>query len=122
MGKQVLIVDDSVSMRELVSYTLKNEGFKVLTASNAREALSVLRDLEELALVITDFNMPGMDGIELIMELRSKEAYKFVPVMVLTTEAITELKERGAREGASGWLTKPFTPDVLIKNVGKLVR
>ena len=81
-----------------------------------------LANIGDLALVITDYNMPEMDGIELIMELRMQEAYRFVPVLVLTTEAMSDLKEKGAREGASGWLTKPFTPDVLIKNVGKLVR
>jgi two-component system chemotaxis response regulator CheY len=121
MTKTVLIVDDSSSMRQLVSFALQDAGFEVIAAVDGEDALARV-DGKRVEMVITDLNMPKMDGIELIKQLRLKPAYKFTPIVMLTTESQETKKQEGRRAGASGWIVKPFTPEQLIGVVKKFVR
>jgi two-component system chemotaxis response regulator CheY len=119
MTKKVLTVDDSKTMRDMVSFTLKGAGFDVIEAENGVEALKILGD-DKVDLVITDLNMPVMDGFELLEQLRAKAHFKFVPILVLTTESELNKKDRGKSLGATGWIVKPFNPDKLIQVVNKV--
>ncbi len=121
MSKTVMIVDDSPSIREVVNLTLANAGYNVLEAGHGQEALDVLNG-KEVDLVITDLHMPIMDGITLIKELRAKEAFKFTPILFLTTESQAEKKEEAKGAGATGWITKPFVPEKLLAALSKIVR
>ncbi|HEX8949095.1 MAG TPA: response regulator [Dissulfurispiraceae bacterium] len=121
MAKTVLIVDDSVSMRQLVSFALKDAGYEVIAAVNGKDALVKL-DGAKVQLVITDLNMPEMDGIELIKQVRRKPGCKFIPIVMLTTESQEGKKQEGKQAGASGWIVKPFAPEQLIDTVRKFAR
>lgn len=119
MSKIALTVDDSKTIREMVSFTLKNEGFEVIEAEDGQQAISVLGG-REVNLIITDLNMPNMDGLELIKNLRSNPAYKFTPILMLTTEGDATKKQQGKEAGATGWIVKPFNPEKLIQVVNKV--
>ncbi len=121
MSKTVLIVDDSVSMRQMVSFTLRDAGYEIVEAINGRDALSKLKG-NRIDMIITDLNMPEMDGIEFIKQLRACAEMRFTPVVMLTTESQEAKKEEGRRAGASGWIVKPFTPEQLVGVVKKFVR
>lgn len=121
MPKTVLIVDDSASMRQLVSFALKDAGYDVIAAVNGKDALDKLKGTKA-EMVVTDLNMPEMDGIQLIKELRNKPGYKFTPIIMLTTESQESKKQEGKQAGASGWIVKPFTPEQLIDIVRKFVK
>lgn len=121
MGKTVLIVDDSASMRQLVSFALKDAGYEVIDAINGKDALSKLNGTR-IDIVITDLNMPEMDGIEFIKQLRNKNGYRFTPIVMLTTESQESRKQEGKQAGASGWIVKPFTPEQLIDIVKKFAK
>lgn len=121
MPKTALVVDDSASMRQLVSFTLKSAGFDVVEGNNGRDALAQSEG-KAVDLVVTDLNMPEMDGITLIKQLRAKPAFKFVPILMLTTESQDAKKQEGKAAGATGWMTKPFNPDQLLQVVSKVVR
>lgn len=121
MGKTLLIVDDSASMRQLVTFALKGAGYEVIAAVNGKDALSKLGGVK-VDMVVTDLNMPEMDGITLIRQLRSSPATKFTPVVMLTTESQESRKAEGKQAGASGWIVKPFTPDQLIETVKRFVK
>lgn len=120
MAKTVLIVDDSASVRVVVSTALRTEGFEVLEAEHGKDGLAKL-DGRRVHLIITDINMPEMDGITFVTELRKIDAYKFVPVCVLTTEGQSDLIERGKKAGAKAWVVKPFVPSALVAAVHKLI-
>ena len=120
MVKTFLIVDDSASMRQLISCTIKNVGHNVLIAENGNDALDKLGNTK-IDIVITDLNMPDMDGIELIKKLRSMPVHKFVPIVMLTTEAQETKKQEGKQAGASGWIMKPFSPAQLLDVIKKFV-
>lgn len=120
MGKCILTVDDSKTMREMVNTTLKEAGFEVIEAEDGQNALEVLQKNSKVDLIITDIYMPKMDGIEFIKALRANPDYKFVPVIVLTTEAGSATKERGKEAGATGWVVKPFNPEKMLQIVNKL--
>ena len=120
MAKTALIVDDSVSMRQMVSFTLQQGGFAVLEGGNGREGLATLGG-NKVDIVITDLNMPEMDGITFIKELRTRPNAKFTPVLMLTTESQESKKAEGKAAGATGWIVKPFNPEKLLAVVGKLV-
>lgn len=120
MARTILTVDDSRTMRDMVSHTLKGAGFNVLVADDGQHALDTLKGAGTVDLVITDLNMPGMDGFGLIESLRASTAYKYVPILMLTTESDTEKKERGKALGATGWIVKPFNPEKLVQIVNKL--
>lgn len=121
MGKTVLIVDDSASMRQMVNFTLSEEGFDVVEAANGKEGIDTLNSLESVDLLISDINMPIMDGIEMIKGVRQGSKHKFVPIIILTTESEDGKKKEGIGAGASAWIVKPFTPDKLVETALKLV-
>lgn len=119
-GEKILIVDDSASIREMVSFTLKSAGYEVSTASDGVEALDFAKS-NEVKLVVTDINMPNMDGITLIQELRKLDTYQYVPILTLTTESGDDKKREGKEAGATGWIVKPFDPDSLLKTIRKVM-
>jgi two-component system chemotaxis response regulator CheY len=116
----ILAVDDSASMRQMVRFTLEGAGYKVVQAADGVEALELARN-GPVDLVLTDVNMPRMDGIALVRELRSLDSYKFVPMLVLTTESGQETKLRGKQAGATGWIVKPFNPEQLLATIGRVL-
>ena len=118
--QSVLAVDDSPSIRGLVSVVLKKAGFDVVLAEDGVEALSYAND-NTVDLVLTDINMPNMDGISLIKELRNLPSYKFIPVLVLTTESGQDMKMKGKEAGATGWLVKPFDPVKLLATIKRVL-
>lgn len=120
MSKVIMTVDDSSSIRQMVSFTLKQAGYQVIEASDGQDAISKL-DGAGVHMVITDLNMPKMDGIELIRRLRSWAAYKFIPIVMLTTESQAEKKQEGKAAGATGWIVKPFKPEQLLAVVKKVL-
>ncbi len=120
MSKTILTVDDSASIRQTVAFTLKGAGYGVLEAADGKEALEKLES-NKVHMVITDLNMPNMDGIELIKRLRSMPGYKFIPIIMLTTESQAEKKQQGKAAGATGWIVKPFKPDQLVAVVKKVL-
>lgn len=119
MAKRALTVDDSKTMREMVSFTLKGAGFDVLEAEDGKHALDVIQG-QKLDLIITDVNMPNMDGIELVKRLRNNDNYRFTPILILTTESDGSKKNEGKEAGATGWIVKPFSPEKLIQVVTKV--
>ncbi|MCS6284657.1 MAG: response regulator [Nitrospira sp.] len=121
MGKTVLVVDDSSTMRQMVAYTLKNAGYDVVEAGNGKEAVGKLNGGTKPALVVTDLNMPEMDGITLITEIRKMAAFKFTPILMLTTESADDKKKAGQAAGATGWIVKPFNPEQMLKVIQKVL-
>jgi two-component system, chemotaxis family, chemotaxis protein CheY len=119
--KTVLVVDDSTSMRQMVSFTLKEAGFEVIEGTNGQEAMARVEG-KPVNLVVTDLNMPVMDGMTLIRNLRAKPEFKFTPILMLTTESQQEKKMEGKAAGATGWIVKPFQPEQLLQVVNKVVR
>lgn len=117
---KILAVDDSASMRQMVSFTLKGAGHEVVEASDGVEALTFAKGAG-VDLVISDVNMPNMDGITLIGELRKLPTYKFTPMLMLTTESSGDKKMQGKNAGATGWIVKPFNPDQLLTTVKKVL-
>jgi two-component system, chemotaxis family, chemotaxis protein CheY len=120
MGKPIMTVDDSASIRQMVTFTLKNEGYDVMEACDGKDALAKL-DGVQVGMVITDLHMPNMDGIELIKALRALPAHKFTPIVMLTTESHQDKKEQGKQAGATGWIVKPFKPEQLIAVIKRLM-
>lgn len=119
MTKKVLAVDDSKTMRDMVAFTLKGAGYDVYEAEDGKAALSLLQ-ANKVDAVITDLNMPNMNGFELIRNLRAMAAYKFTPILMLTTEGDSTKKEEGKSAGATGWIVKPFNPEKLVEVVKKV--
>ena len=116
----ILLVDDSTSMREMVSFTLREAGHEVSEAEDGVEAFDFANN-QMVDLVITDVNMPNMDGITLTAKLRQLEDYRFTPILILTTETGVEKKQQGKIAGATGWIEKPFDPDNLIATVNRVL-
>lgn len=117
---KILAVDDSASMRQMVSFTLKGAGHDVVEAVDGVDALAKAKSAT-FDLVISDVNMPNMDGITLIKELRTLPAFKFTPMLMLTTESTGDKKQQGKAAGATGWIVKPFNPDQLLATIGKVL-
>jgi two-component system chemotaxis response regulator CheY len=117
----ILAVDDSASMRQMVSFTLKSAGFDVVEAVDGQDAWekAATRGFD---LVLTDQNMPRLDGIGLTKKLRDSSKFKSTPILILTTESSDEMKQKGRAAGATGWLVKPFDPAKLIEVIGKVIR
>ncbi len=118
--RKILIVDDSVSMRKMVGYTLRQGGYEVIEAEHGGDALNKLANVM-VDLIITDLNMPVMDGITLIQNVRKQPAMKSKPILMLTTEGLATKKEQGKTAGATGWLIKPFDPEKLLQTVAKVL-
>jgi two-component system, chemotaxis family, chemotaxis protein CheY len=117
--KRILAVDDSKSLRQMVSFTLRGAGYDVIEAEDGQEALAIART-ESFNLVLTDQNMPRMDGLTLIKSLRALPNYRTAPILVLTTESSDEMKQQGRAAGATGWIVKPFNPERLVEIVKKV--
>lgn len=126
MSSVILIVDDSATIRASVKHTLESGGYEVHQAMNGAAGLESLKQIagtgKQVSMIISDVNMPVMDGITFIRELKQDPKYKFTPVLVLTTESQESKKLEGKEAGAAGWLVKPFEPETLIGVVKKFVR
>lgn len=120
MGKTIMTVDDSASMRQTVAFTLQGAGYGVVEAEDGQNALDKLPG-SGVDMIITDLNMPVMDGIELIKQVRANPEYKFLPIIMLTTESQDEKKQAGRSAGATGWIVKPFKQEQLIAVVKKVI-
>ncbi|MEZ5626713.1 MAG: response regulator [Rhodocyclaceae bacterium] len=120
MTKNVLAVDDSASIRQMVNFTLRSAGYTVVDAMDGRDGLARARE-QQFDLVLTDQNMPHMDGLALIRALRELPAYRQVPILMLTTESSDAMKAQGRSAGATGWMVKPFDPLKLIEVVRKVI-
>jgi two-component system chemotaxis response regulator CheY len=121
MSQTVLVVDDSKTMRDMVTFALTGAGFQVVQAGDGKEAVVKLSNGSKPALVVTDLNMPEMDGITLIKEIRKMPALKFTPILMLTTESSDEKKAAGKAAGATGWIVKPFNPEQFLKILKKVL-
>lgn len=117
---KILAVDDSASLRQMVAFTLKEAGHEVVEAADGVEALDLARTAAA-DLVISDVNMPRMDGISLVRELRGLPDYKFTPILLLTTESGDDKKQEGKAAGATGWLVKPFDPEALLTTIKRVL-
>lgn len=117
---KILAVDDSPSMRQMVAFTLQSAGFDVDSAEDGKDAFDKAQQAS-YHLVLADVNMPNMDGITLVRELRGLPSYKFTPMLILTTEGGADKKAEGKAAGATGWLVKPFNPDQLIATVNRVL-
>ena len=117
----ILAVDDSASMRQMVSFTLKNAGFHVVEAVDGQDALDKAHS-RDFDLVLTDQNMPRMDGITLTRKLRESPKFQHTPILILTTESSSQMKDAGRAAGATGWLVKPFDPAKLVEVIGKVIK
>ena len=120
MSKTVLVVDDSTSVRQVVSMTLKSQGFAIIEGCDGQDALNKL-DGRKVHLIVSDLNMPVMDGLTFVKEVKKKTDYRFVPIIMLTTESDSGLKAQGQAAGLKAWMLKPFRPEQLIDAVSKLV-
>lgn len=121
MSKRIMTVDDSISIRQMVGFTLAREGYEILEAVNGEDAEKKL-DANDVHMMITDLNMPKMNGIELIKKVRSKPKYRYIPIVMLTTESHEDSVLEGKAAGATGWIIKPFRPEQLVGVVKKLLK
>ena len=121
MGKKILIVDDSASIRAVVAFTLQSAGHDVISAEDGEDALNKL-DGKSVDLIITDLHMPILDGIGLIRRVREIDLYKYIPILFLTTESQESKKLEAKQAGATGWIIKPFVPEKLLAVIDKIVR
>jgi two-component system chemotaxis response regulator CheY len=120
MAKKILLVDDSASIRQVAGIALRRAGYETVEAANGKEALGLL-DSNKLNLIISDVNMPIMNGIEFLKAVKQHPTSKFTPVVMLTTEAGDDLKAQGKAAGAKAWIVKPFQPQTLLDAVSKLI-
>jgi two-component system chemotaxis response regulator CheY len=119
MAKTILVIDDSASLRQVVKMALTGAGYNVLEAGDGQAALALL-DGRQINMVVCDVNMPIMNGIEFVKAAKALPAYKFLPILMLTTESQEEKKEQGKAAGAKAWMVKPFAPTQLVNAVAKL--
>src|SRR5208283_3021859 len=120
VSKRIMTVDDSASVRQMVGFTLKQAGYEVIEATDGKDALSKLEG-SGIHMVLTDLNMPNMDGIALIKSVRAHQSYRFIPIVMLTTESQESRKLEGKQAGATGWIVKPFKPEQLVGVVRKVL-
>ena len=120
MIKTIMTVDDSASVRMMVSFTLSELGFQIVEASNGNDALNKM-EKGQIDMLITDVNMPGLDGISLVRKVRENPSYRFIPILILTTESEAGKKQEGKAAGATGWIVKPFKPEQLVSAVKKVM-
>ncbi len=120
MGASILIVDDSVSIRQSVRFILEQSGYTVYEAADGNEGLARLGE-QKVDLVITDVNMPNMDGLTMVRKVRETDGIKFVPILVLTTESQGSVVDDGKKAGATGWIVKPFNDEKLIETIKKVL-
>jgi two-component system chemotaxis response regulator CheY len=120
MSKVILTADDSASMRQMISFTLRKAGYEIVEAVDGKDALSKIESTT-VNMLITDLNMPNIDGIELIKQVRNRPQCRFIPIIMLTTESAADKKQAGKAAGATGWIVKPFSPDQLLAVVKKVL-
>jgi two-component system, chemotaxis family, chemotaxis protein CheY len=120
MPKTIMTADDSSSVRQMVAFTLKQAGYDVVEAIDGQEALTKMTT-QPIHMLITDLNMPRLDGIELVKKVRALPQYKFMPIILLTTESQEDKKQAGKAAGATGWIIKPFKPEQLLGVVKKVL-
>ena len=120
MAKKILSVDDSASVRQMVTFALETAGYQAVQAGDGKEALALLKTTP-VDMIVTDLNMPNLNGIELIKQVRALPGFKFVPIVLLTTESEDSKKAEGKAAGATGWIVKPFKQDQLLAVVKKLL-
>jgi two-component system, chemotaxis family, chemotaxis protein CheY len=120
MAKTVMVVDDASSMRGLIGMTLKSAGYNVIEASDGKDALNKIEQ-QPVNLMISDLNMPVMNGIELVKTLKASAKFKFLPIVMLTTESDESKKQEGQMAGAKAWIVKPFKPDTVLNVVKKII-
>ncbi len=116
----IMTVDDTASMRQMISFTLNSAGHDVIQARDGEEAIKAAKD-KKMDLLIVDVNMPKMNGIELVKQLRAMQDYKFTPILMLTTESQNTKRQEGKTAGATGWIVKPFNPEQLLNVVKKVL-
>jgi len=121
MPKQIIIADDSESIREILAFSLENAGYEVMVAHDGLDALRFF-DGRSIDLLLTDYHMPNLNGLELIVKVRQLENYKFMPILVLTTEKQVEMIREARDSGATGWLLKPFNTQKLLQTLRKVIR
>jgi two-component system chemotaxis response regulator CheY len=121
MTKTILAVDDSASIRQMVSFTLRGAGYEVVEAVDGEDALDKAKKNQNVNLVLTDINMPRMDGLALVKSLRVLPRYRIAPILMLTTESSDAMKAQGRAAGATGWLVKPFDPKRLLEVIKKVI-
>jgi two-component system, chemotaxis family, chemotaxis protein CheY len=119
--KKILAVDDSASIRQMVNFTLKSAGYEVVDAVDGKDGLAKAGS-DKFDMIITDLNMPNLDGIQMICEVRKLPGYSFIPILMLTTESQAEKKDAGRKAGATGWIVKPFNAEQLTTTIRKLVK
>jgi two-component system chemotaxis response regulator CheY len=120
MSKTIMTADDSASMRQMVSFTLKKAGFSVVEATDGQDALGKLNQAS-VDMLITDLNMPVLDGLELIRRVRALPQFRYIPIIMLTTESQADKKQAGKAAGATGWIVKPFTQEQLVAVVHRVL-
>ncbi len=120
MAKTIMVVDDSASLRQVVSIALKGAGFDVIEGCDGKDALSKING-QKIHLIISDVNMPNMDGITFVKEVKKMAGYKFTPIIMLTTESQEAKKQEGQAAGAKAWVVKPFQPAQMLAAVSKLI-
>jgi two-component system chemotaxis response regulator CheY len=120
MGKTVMIVDDSASLRQVVAIALKGAGYDVIEACDGKDAIAKMTG-QKIHLIISDVNMPNMDGIAMVREVKKMANYKFTPIIMLTTESQETKKKEGQEAGAKAWVVKPFQPQQMLDAVSKLI-
>ena len=120
MSKTIMIVDDSASLRNVVAIALRGAGYSVIEASDGKDGLSKLNG-DKINLIISDVNMPNMDGISMVKEIKKDTRYKFTPIIMLTTEAGADMKAEGKAAGVRAWVVKPFKPNQMLDAVAKLI-
>ncbi|WP_022664972.1 response regulator [Desulfospira joergensenii] len=121
MSKVIMTADDSTSIRQMVNFTLKQAGYEVIEAVDGQDAVNKLAGTS-IDMLITDLNMPNMDGFELITQVRAMPQFKFIPIIMLTTESQADMKQKGKAAGATGWIVKPFKPEQLLAVIKKVLR
>ena len=121
MAQTIMTVDDSASVRQMVNFTLKRAGYEVVEAVDGKDGLAKLAGAK-VNMILTDLNMPNMDGIEMIRKVRAMAQYKFIPIILLTTESQDDKKKEGKKAGATGWIIKPFKPEQLLAVVKKVLK
>jgi two-component system chemotaxis response regulator CheY len=120
MAKLIMTADDSSSVRQMVRFTLQQAGYDVIEANDGREAFEKIAQ-NQIHMLVTDLNMPNLNGIELVKKVRAMPQYRFIPIVLLTTESQAAKKQEGKAAGATGWIVKPFKPDQLINVVKKVL-
>ncbi len=119
MSNKILIIDDSPAQRKLVRITLEESGYEVLEAENGAQGLELLSP--DLKLIVCDVNMPVMDGVEFVGKIKTLDAYQFLPIVMLTTESQSAMKEKLVAQGIRAWITKPFSMEQLLTSVSRLI-